>query len=145
MENNDPGEKAAHVITDTVPVAAVRCDREGRFLWVNQTYARWAGRTPRELIGRRIIDIVGSRAMREVQPFIDRVLEGEPVSYERVVELPGLGRHWVKWAYTPTHETAGLVGDFASPTTSPALRCSTSLAISLRSFASTCATARSLA
>src|SRR5437868_289757 len=109
MENNSPGEQEPHVTADTMPVAAVRCDREGRFLWVNQTYARWAGRAARELIGRRIIDVTGSRAMREIQPFIDSVLDGEPVSYERVVELPGLGRHWVKWAYTPTHETAGRV------------------------------------
>src|SRR6267142_4237209 len=93
MENKLPGEQELRVITDTMPVAAVRCDREGRFLWVNQTYAKWAGRSPRELIGMRVVDIAGSRAMREVQPFIDRVLAGEPISYERVVELPGIGRH----------------------------------------------------
>src|SRR3954471_14387792 len=109
MENELPGEQERRVITDTLPVAAVRCDREGRLLWVNQTYVRWAGRSPRELVGMRVIDIAGSRAMREVQPFIDRVLAGEPVSYERVVELRGIGRHWVKWTYTPTHETAGRV------------------------------------
>src|SRR5258706_11167445 len=114
MENKLPGEQAPHVITDTMPVAAVRCDREGRFLWVNQTYARWAGRTPRELIGMRVVDIAGSRAMREVQPFVGRVLAGEPISYERVVELPGIGRHWVKWTYTPTHETAGGVDGFVA-------------------------------
>src|SRR3954471_3463909 len=109
MENELPGEQERRVITDTLPVAAVRCDREGRLLWVNQTYVRWAGRAARELIGMRIIDITGSRAMRDIQPFIDRVLAGEPVSYERVVELPGLGRRWVKWSYTPTHEVAGRV------------------------------------
>jgi len=109
MENKNPGEEAVRVIADTMPVAAVRCDREGRFLWVNQTYARWAGRPARELVGLRIIDVAGSRAMSEIQPFIDKVLAGEPIAYERVVELPGLGRHWVKWAYTPTHETAGRV------------------------------------
>src|SRR5436190_3803322 len=114
MENKNPGEQELRVITDTMPVAAVRCDREGRFLWVNQTYARWAGRTPRELVGMRVVDIAGSRAMREVQPFIDRVLAGEPISYERVVELPGIGRHWVKWTYTPTHETAGGVDGFVA-------------------------------
>ena len=107
MENQLPGEQEPHVVTDTSSVAAVRCDREGRFIWVSPTYARWAGRPPREVIGRRISDIAGSRAMREIQPFIDRVLAGEPVAYERVIELPGLGRRWVKWAYTPTYDAAG--------------------------------------
>ena len=102
MENTFPGEQETRVVTDTVPVAAVRCDREARFLWVNQTYARWAGRPARDLVGLRIADIVGSRAMREIQPFIDRVVSGESLAYERLVDLPGLGRRWVKWAYTPT-------------------------------------------
>jgi two-component system CheB/CheR fusion protein len=108
MENK-PGEHEQRVLTDTIPVAALRCDRDGRFLWVNPTYAKWAARPARDLVGLRIMDIVGSRAMREIQPFIDRVIAGEAVSYERLVELPGLGRRWVTWAYTPTHETAGRV------------------------------------
>src|SRR5438477_607712 len=104
-----PGEQELRVITDTMPVAAVRCDRDSRFLWVNPTYAKWAGRAARDIIGLRIIDIMGSRAMREIQPFVDRILTGEQVAYERLVELPGLGRRWVKWAYTPTHDAAGPV------------------------------------
>src|SRR4051812_38762170 len=91
MEDQPPGGHALRVITDTMPVAAVRCDRDSRFLWVNPTYAKWAARPAREIVGLRIIDIMGSRAMREVQPFVDRILNGEQVAYERLVELPGLG------------------------------------------------------
>jgi len=96
-------------MTDTLAVAAVRCDREGRFLWVNPTYARWAARGADKIVGMRIVDIMGSRAMSEIQPFVDRILKGEPVAYERLVEMPGLGRRWVKWAYTPTMDAAGRV------------------------------------
>jgi PAS domain S-box-containing protein len=114
MENTPPGEQERHVVTDTSPVAAVRCDREGRFLWVSGTFAKWAARPVHQVVGLHIVDIAGSRAMREVQPFIDRVLAGEPVSYERIVELPGLGRRWVKWAYTPTFNAAGRVDGFVA-------------------------------
>src|SRR4051812_13675525 len=102
-------QEAARVMTDTFAVAAVRCDREGRFLWVNPTYARWAARAPEKIVGARIVDILGTRAMAEIQPFVDRIIRGEPVTYERLVELPGLGRRWVKWAYTPTIGAAGRV------------------------------------
>src|SRR3954466_4109589 len=108
IEKGGP-QQAARVMTDTLAVAAVRCDREGRFLWVNPTYARWVARTPEKIVGARIVDIVGARAMAEIQPFVAPVLRGEPVSFERVVELPGLGRRWVKWAYTPTIGAAGRV------------------------------------
>ena len=95
------------VITDTMPVAAVRCARDSRFTWVNSTYSKWVARPAKDIVGRTVGDIMGARAMREIQPFIDRILVGEPVQYERMVELPGLGRRWVKWAYTPTHDATG--------------------------------------
>jgi two-component system CheB/CheR fusion protein len=109
MEKNPNDPREVRVVTDTMPVVAVRCARDGRFLWVNPTYAKWAGRAAKDIIGLRIVDIMGPRAMREIQPFVDRILEGEPVQYERLVEMPGLGRHWVKWAYTPTLDASGRV------------------------------------
>src|SRR5436190_5787208 len=108
IEKGGP-QAAARVMTETLAVAAVRCDREGRILWVNPTYARWVARGPEKIVGARIVDIVGARAMAEIQPFVDPVLRGDPVTYERLVELPGLGRRWVKWAYTPTLDSAGHV------------------------------------
>src|SRR3954469_18366165 len=109
MQNNPNDPRELRVITDTMPVAAVRCARDGRFIWVNQTYAKWAARPAKDIIGLRIVDVMGAAAMREIQPFVDRILENEPVQYERLVELPGLGRRWVKWAYTPTLDAAGRV------------------------------------
>jgi PAS domain S-box-containing protein len=102
------GEES-RVVTDTVPFAAVRCDRDGRFLWVNSTYARWVARPAKQILGLRVGEVIGAHAMREIEPFITRVLAGEPVQYERLVELPGLGRHWIKWSYTPTFDPAGRV------------------------------------
>jgi PAS domain S-box-containing protein len=110
MEKNPhDAREQLRVITDTMPVAACRCARDGRFIWVNSTYAKWAARPAKDIIGLRIVDVMGAAAMREIQPFVDRILENEPVQYERFVEMPGLGRRWVKWAYTPTLDAAGKV------------------------------------
>jgi two-component system CheB/CheR fusion protein len=108
---NDPRESPEELrfITDCMPVAAVRCDREGRFLWTNALYAKWAARAPGALVGARLVEVIGERALREVQPYLDRLLAGEPASYERFVEMPGLGRRWVRWAYTPTRDRGGAV------------------------------------
>src|SRR5436190_480246 len=92
-----------------MPVGAVRCDREGRFRWVNPTYAHWAGRPAESIVGLHLADILGEAAVREIQPFVERILAGEPVAFERLVELPGLGRRWIKWAYTPTHDASGRI------------------------------------
>ena len=109
MRKNTPNPGEVRVITDTVPVAAVRCDRAGRFTWVNATYAKWAGRREKDILGLHVADVMGQQAMREIQPFFDRIVQGEPIQYERFVEMPGLGRRWVKWASTPTFDAAGKV------------------------------------
>ena len=106
--HNLSGEEP-RIVTDTVPVAAVRCDREGRYLWVNSIYARWVSRPAKQILGLRIGDVIGARAVSEIEPFVARVLAGEPVQYERLVELPGLGRRWIKWTYTPTFDAAGRI------------------------------------
>ena len=51
------------VIIDTMPVAAGRCDRQGRFRWVNPTYAKWAARSAEDIVGSRIQDVIGPAPM----------------------------------------------------------------------------------
>src|SRR5688572_5986354 len=95
------GETELRIVTDAMPAAAVRCSREQRFLWVNPCYARWVARPAAQLVGRHIAEVVGSEAMRWIEPYIARVLKGEPVQYERLARLAG-GERWVSWMYTPT-------------------------------------------
>jgi PAS domain S-box-containing protein len=100
------GENELRIVTDAMPAAAVRCSRERRFLWVNPRYSRWVARSPDEIVGQRIADVVGDEAMRWIEPYIERVLKGEQLQYERLAELEGLGERWVSWMYTPTYGAA---------------------------------------
>ena len=52
------------IVADAMPLAAVHCSRERRFLWVNPCYARWVARAVDGIVGRRIVDVVGKEAMR---------------------------------------------------------------------------------
>ena len=92
-----------------MPAAALRCSRDLRFLWVNPHYARWLGTTPEAIAGRPMAELLGASAMRELQPFIDRVLKGQPVDHERLVDFPGIRRRWVRSIYTPTRDARGEV------------------------------------
>jgi signal transduction histidine kinase len=44
-----------------------------------------------------------SRRCGWIEPYIERVLRGEQLQYERLAELEGLGERWVSWMYTPTY------------------------------------------
>jgi PAS domain S-box-containing protein len=97
------GENDLRIVTDAMPAAAVRCNRDERFLWVNARYARWVARPAGEVVGRTLGEIIGAEARRAIQPSIELVLQGEQAQYERLARLPGLGERWLQWIYTPTY------------------------------------------
>src|SRR2546421_7351056 len=101
-------QEQLHVVVNAIPAAVLRCSRELRYLWVNSVYAHWLGRPAHEIVGRRIDELLGADAMRELQPYIDRVLGGEQVHFERLVELPSGGsKRWVSIVYAPVLEPGG--------------------------------------
>ena len=101
-------ESELQLVTDALPAAAVRCARDQTFLWVNPCYARWIARPGSQIIGRRMAEVIGRDAAREIEPHIQRVLSGEQVTYERLVRFAGLGMRWLCWTLTPTED--GWVG-----------------------------------
>ena len=96
-------ESELRIVTDAMPAAAVRCARDQTFLWVNPRYASWVARPATAIIGRKLAEVIGPEAMREIEPHIQRVLRGEPVQYERLARFNGLGERWLSWMYTPTY------------------------------------------
>src|SRR5690348_18295378 len=101
-------ESELQLITDALPAAALRCSRDQTFLWVNPCYARWVGRPASQIVGRRMLEVIGRDAAREIEPHIQRVLGGEQVTYERLARFAGLGMRWLSWTLTPTED--GWVG-----------------------------------
>jgi two-component system CheB/CheR fusion protein len=97
-------ESELRIVTDAMPAAAVRCSREQRFLWVNSRYASWVAQPAALVVGKTIGEVIGVPGLREIEPHIERVLRGEPVRYERLASLPGLGRRWVSWSYMPAED-----------------------------------------
>jgi PAS domain S-box-containing protein len=96
------GESELRIVTDAMPAAAVHCGRDLKFRWVNPRYASWVARPAAEIVGRALVEVVGREAMRTIEPYIERVLKGEEVQYERLAQLAGLGERWVSWTYMPT-------------------------------------------
>ena len=97
------------LVTKQMAAAVYRCDRDFRYLWANQGYADWLRRPLDEIVGCRIIDMLGKEAFGSLRPYFDRVLAGENVSYEEEVTLQGIGRRSFSAAYTPTFDADGAV------------------------------------
>ena len=98
------GENELRIVLDAMPAAAVHCRRDQTFQWVNPLYASWVGRPVERILGRKLGEVIGADAMREIEPQVQRVLNGERVQYERFTRFAGLGERWLSWAYTPTSD-----------------------------------------
>jgi PAS domain S-box-containing protein len=96
--------ESLRIVADMMPAAAVHCSRDRRFLWVNPCYARWVSSSPEKIVGRHIADVVGAEAMRWIEPYIERVLKGEQLQYERLATLDRGAKRWVSWMYMPTDD-----------------------------------------
>ncbi len=95
------------VITDTMSAAACRTGNDLRYIWMNPVYARWLGKPAGKVVGQPIADVLGPTQMREIAPYVARVLQGEQVQYERLADLPGLGQRWISVVFTPIVDTNG--------------------------------------
>jgi PAS domain S-box-containing protein len=94
-------------VVDSTPAYIARYDRGQRLIWANKSYAARFGKTPEELIGSSLNDLVGQAAWRLIEPFCVRVLAGETIATELEMPYPG-GSRFVHLSASPTHDPAGV-------------------------------------
>jgi PAS domain S-box-containing protein len=100
-------QEQLQVILDTLPNGVCRTGNDLRYMWMNPVYARWLGKPAKQLVGQPVAEVLGQEVMREIAPYLARVMNGEPVQYERLANFPGLGRRWVSAAFTPVLDANG--------------------------------------
>lgn len=77
-------ERRLRLVADHLPVLIAAIDRKHRFLFVNAAFQHWLGVDPATLPGRPLRDGVGERSYQALQPWLERALQGEVVTYEAV-------------------------------------------------------------
>jgi len=85
-----------------------RCSRDLRYLWVNQHYADLLERPNDEIIGRPILDVIGTEAFRKLQPRFEQVLTGTDIQYSDTIDYAGIGKRSITAAYRPTVDASGI-------------------------------------
>jgi PAS domain S-box-containing protein len=100
-------QQQLQLVADTMDAPVTRCSRDYRYLWVNKPYAQWLGRSPEELLGQPIAEIIGQKAFEHLKPHFDRVLSGQRVQYEELVNFFGRGPRWISATYSPTFDGQG--------------------------------------
>lgn len=72
-------------LTDNIPGMVAYWTRELRCSFANKAYLEWFGKTPEQMRGIRIQDMLGEELFRQNEPFISAVLRGERQRFERTL------------------------------------------------------------
>jgi PAS domain S-box-containing protein len=97
---------------DSVPGYVSFIDSGQRYQLVNPGYEQWFGRNKNEIIGRRLDQLHSPPAYQEMKPFVERVLRGELLHYERCIDDSAGQPHWFDIRYIPRRAVDGTVAGF---------------------------------
>src|ERR1051326_4084363 len=77
-----------------------RCSRDLRYLFATPAYAAMTGHTSEELIGKPIVEIMGKAGLDSIMPYVNQVLGGQTVHYEKVINFKNRGDRHLAVSYT---------------------------------------------
>jgi PAS domain S-box-containing protein len=97
LQENDllNGLEHFQFVLEAVPALIACVDQNGTYLFANQGYATWYGRTRPEVMGKNMRDVVGEAAWTSLSPHLNRALAGEDVRFEEFISPKSGGPAWM--------------------------------------------------
>ncbi|MBD1867060.1 PAS domain-containing protein [Cyanobacteria bacterium FACHB-471] len=109
-----PRETELRSITNVIPASIAFVDSEQRYRFTTQKYEEWFGGFVTNLCGKAIQEVLGETVYATLRPYVEQVLTGEQVTFEREVLLQdGRIRH-VEATYVPQFAASGSVEGFVA-------------------------------
>ena len=99
------------LIMDNAPVLLAYVDTQHRYRYVNAAYSRRFGGTA-EVLGQTVESLLGGKVWNEIQPYRERVLNGEPLEYEVDVDRPSGERQRMYCVLNPARDASGRVAGY---------------------------------
>ena len=97
-------------ITDHASVTLAEFDKDLRYIFVNQSYAKMHGATPSEILGEEVEKVMGDTAFADAKPRMGAALKGEAIEYDFQLEDAGEQRRYFRVKYAPEIDENGEVG-----------------------------------
>jgi PAS domain S-box-containing protein len=106
-------ERMIRTVTDHLPALVGYWDAGLRCQFANRPYLEWLGRPAAEVIGHTAQELMDEVQMAQVQPYVERVLAGEPQFFERQLQRKGSMDVIQAWgSYIPDFDAESRVRGF---------------------------------
>ena len=96
-------------ILHRTPFMLIRLDRNLRYRFISNAYLEMTGRRLEQVLGKKLADVLGEKDFQAIRPYVERVLRGNRVEFEREVHYPGVGTRFLHVVYTPEKDGVGEV------------------------------------
>ena len=98
-------------VTEAIPAIVAVVGADGRYRFVNSAFERWCG-VPRErIVGRTLVEVLGRAEYERSRPWVERVLAGETVNFEKDYRGHNLAKH-LAISYIPMWLDGGAIDGF---------------------------------
>ncbi|MBK5106363.1 MAG: diguanylate cyclase [Burkholderiales bacterium] len=89
------------LLTDNVPAMIIYLDRNMNCVFANERFADFFGLAVAHIVGKPLLEIVGSEAYANVEVHFRNALQGQPVTYQRMLRLEGGAQRWLEVKLVP--------------------------------------------
>lgn len=110
-------EAELRLLTDNVPAMILYVDRTMHCVFANKRYADFFGLAVADIVGKRLLDIVGDAAYMQLEGHFGKALEGHPVAYQRNVQLNSGEQRCIEVKLVPRAAEQGQIPGFYSMAT----------------------------
>ena len=107
-------EQQLRLITDSLPARLAHINSNQRYIFANESYAKWVGRPRNDILGKHLPEVIGDDAYKEMRGRIKTVLSGRPVTFETVINSPKSESRHLLTMYVPDYREGNVQGFFAS-------------------------------
>ena len=105
-------ERELRLVTDSLPVLVSFVDRNLIYRFANREYETWFYRSPSEIIGKRVIDVLGEEAFAIREQALHDALDGKPSKFEVPWPHANGDRRDAEIRYLPRFTESGMVDGF---------------------------------
>lgn len=100
------------LLVDSLPMLISFIDEDYRYREINAAYTRWFGIEPDQMLGQKVIDVLGQEAFDRIHGYMAAAMAGDQVRFETTVPYARGGARPVEAEYIPLQDGEGHVLGF---------------------------------
>ncbi len=106
-------ENQLRLITQNIPAMVAYVDQTQIFRFANQKYCETFKRSPNEIIGKTVREVIGEKAYERIQTHIEKVLSGQQTDFEAFLPFEDGKWRFRHIVYVPHFKEEDVVGFFS--------------------------------